>query len=97
MSLADLSLDSVVRRLVAAADKASAALETEKDWKAYWSVEHDLVSQLHKLSVFGAAEKPIDPTAQQDETRAEVAALVQLELKKEMRRLEMLQMQQGGG
>lgn len=97
MTLADLSLDSVVRRLVAAADKASQALEKDKDWKAYWSVEHDLVSQLHRLGVFGAAEKPIDPTAQLDETRTEVQALVQLEEKRRARELEMLQMHRDGG
>lgn len=97
MSLADLALDTVVRRLVAAADKASKALEDDKDWKAYWSVEHDLVTQLHRLGVFGAAEKPIDPTETVDQTRAEVDAMVQLELKKVQRADEMLQMQHGGG
>lgn len=97
MSLADLSLDSVVRRLLKAADLSSKKLEEAEDWKAFWSVEHDLVSQLHKLNVFGASEKPIDPTATIDETRAEIEALVKLELKKEIRKLEMLQMQREGG
>lgn len=96
MSLADLSLDSVVRRLVAAADKASAELEKDKDWKAYWTVEHDLVSQLHKLNVFGAMEKPIDPTEALDQTRTEVQALVQLEEKRRAREREMLQMHRDG-
>lgn len=97
MSLADLALDTVVRRLLAAADKASKALEDDKDWKAYWSVEHDFVAMLHKLNVFGAQEKPIDPTATLDETRAEIEKLVQLELKKALRAHEMLQVQQPGG
>ncbi|HKO91867.1 MAG TPA: hypothetical protein VJU61_11975 [Polyangiaceae bacterium] len=97
MTLADLALDTVVRRLVAAADKASAKLEEDEDWKAYWSVEHDLVSQLHKLGVFGAVEKPIDPTLQRDQMQQEIASLVALELKKQKREAEMLQMQRGSG
>lgn len=97
MKLLDLDIATVVQRLIAAADKASKALEESEDWKAYWSVEHDLVSQLHRLSVFGAHQEPIDPTAERDRMQIEIDAMVDLALKKRLREQEMLQMQRDGG
>ena len=96
MTLADLSLDSVVRLLVKAHEQVSSELEKDKDWKALWSVTHDFVLDLHKLGVFGAVEKPIDPTEQQDRAQVEVQAIVDLAKKQARREAELSQMQQGG-
>lgn len=90
--LADLQLSTVVTELIAAARKAAAALEEAKDWKAFWAVNYDLVKALQGLGVFGAQEKPIDPSEMQDQRQAELEALLDLERKQQKRRDEMLQL-----
>ena len=95
MILADLQLSTVVTNLIAAASKATAALEKAEDWKAYWAVNYDLVKALQGLGVFGAQEKPIDPSELRDQQQQEIKALVELQLKKERRAGEMLQMHHG--
>lgn len=97
MVLANLQLETVVTNLLEAADKACKGLEKEEDWKAYWSVNYDLVRALQGLDLFGKQEKPIEPSVMRDQVQIEVAALVDLELKRRKREEEMLQMHRGAG
>lgn len=97
MILADLQLSTVVTNLIAAAGKATAALEKDGDWKAYWAVNYDLVKALQGLGVFGAQEKPIDPSELRDQVQEEVDAILDLERKRREREAEMLQMRQPEG
>lgn len=95
--LADLQLETVVKNLLDAADRCTKALEADKDWKASWAVHYDLVKALQGLGVFGAQEKPIDPSALRDQQQAEVNAMVELELKRRQRESELLQMHRDDG
>ena len=89
MILSDLQLSTVVTNLLGAAEKATTALEEAKDWKAFWAVHYDLVKALQGLGVFGAQEKPIDPSELRDQQQQEIAALLDLERKKRERALQM--------
>lgn len=96
MVLADLQLSTVVTQILDATKKAAAGLEKDEDWKAYASVHFDMAKVLQGLGVFGAQEKPIDPTIDRDQMQEEIRAMVALELKKQKREAELLQMQRGG-
>ena len=95
--LADLQLSTIVTKILTATDEAAVGLRKEEDWKAYASVHFDMAKVLHSLGVFGAQEKPIDPSVAHDQMAQEIEAMVQLRLKEERRKAETLQMQRGGG
>lgn len=95
--LANLQLETIVTKLLAAAEEAAAGLKKEEDWKAFWGVHHDLARVLHGLGLFGAQEKPIEPSIVRDQISQEVEAMVQLRLKQQRRDAELLQMHRDGG
>jgi hypothetical protein len=97
MVLADLQLATIVTKILAVTEEAAVGLKKDEDWKAYATVHFDLAKCLHSLGVFGAQEKPIDPSVQRDQLQVEIAALVELELKKQRRAAETLQMHREGG
>jgi hypothetical protein len=86
--VANIRLNTLAGHVQLAAERAQEGLMKQEEWKAYFAVTKDLVAILQSLGIVDSAVRRVEVTHNVnfgEQQKAEVDAMVQLELKKQKR------------
>lgn len=85
-------LSTIAGHVQLAAEKAMAALQAEGDWKGYFAIQEKQVKILQSLGIVEQAIHRVEVTHKmEDNTKAEIEAMLELERKQQRRRIEISQ------
>lgn len=89
-TVVSIRLNTIAGHLQLAAERAQEGLAEKGDWKGYFAVAKDMVALLQTLGIVDSAVRRVEVTHKFDEQkRAEIDAMVELERKKEARQIEL--------
>jgi hypothetical protein len=82
-------LSTIAGHVQLAAERAMEGLRQEGDWKGYFGVQKDVVKILQSLGIVDQAIHRVEVTHKmEDNTQAEIEAMLELERKKDRRKIE---------
>lgn len=82
----NVRLDTIVGQLQLAAERAAEGARGKDDWATYWRIHKDMIAALQSLGIVDKAIQKVEHTHKfDDQQKAEIDALLDLERKKRVR------------